>query len=309
MSPEDFSGFHTIHELLDKADVSSTIYADGWSGVATIPYLLRYQTQFFASMDDFYTGCQRGKLSSYTFIEPRYGTAVDSGGVLRPENDQHPDSDVQEGENLIWRVYEKIRSNKKIWNNCVFVITYDEHGGLYDHVPPPKTVNPDGNSSVNPQFDFTRLGIRVPAVIISPFVGPRKIVSDQFDHTTLLATAVSLFRDKPLDAGELGARAARANTLLRCLDESLYNNPREDVPKFPAPATPPTQSPAVLNDLLKKYVAQAAYLEQKLPPAARTGIDPASIRTDQEVQAYLQQVYVPLRTVPVELPAAGGGGR
>ncbi|MDQ2777354.1 MAG: hypothetical protein M3Y57_20915 [Acidobacteriota bacterium] len=142
MVPEDFSGFNTIHEVLEKADVSSTIYADGWSGVATIPYLLKYQTQFFASMDDFDKGCQRGELSSYTFIEPRYGTALDSGQVLRAENDQHPDSDVREGENLIWRIYDKIRSNKKIWNNSVFVITYDEHGGLYDHVPPPRQSTP-----------------------------------------------------------------------------------------------------------------------------------------------------------------------
>ena len=101
MAPEDFSGFNTIHEVLDKADVSSTIYADGWSGVATIPYLLKFQTQFFDTCDDFNQGCKRGKLSSYTFIEPRYVTALDSGGVLRPQNHQHPDSDVAEGENLI----------------------------------------------------------------------------------------------------------------------------------------------------------------------------------------------------------------
>jgi phospholipase C len=307
MSPEDFSGFNTIHEVLDKADISSTIYADGWSSVATIPYLLKYQTQFFATLDDFYQGCKRGKLSSYTFLEPRYGTAADSGGVLRPQNDQHPDSDVAEGENLIQRVYQALRGAKKIWDNCVFVITYDEHGGLYDHVPPPATVSPDGKSSVDPSFDFTRLGVRVPAIVISPFVRARTIVSDQFDHTSLLATAAALFLKRPLAPAELGARAAQANTLLNCFDKTLYNNPRQDTPAFPAPA-PPTPRPAVAaNDLLKEYVNQAAYLEQKLPAGERTGIDPASIQTDAEAQDYLQRVYALLPKVPIELPAAGGG--
>jgi phospholipase C len=308
MAPEDFSGFNTIHEVLDKADVSSTIYADGWSGVATIPYLLKFQTQFFATFDDFIQGCKRGKLSSYTFIEPRYGTALDSGGVLRPQNDQHPDSDVAEGENLIRRVYGAIRGNKKIWNNCVFVVTYDEHGGLYDHVAPPATVNPDGKSSVNPSFDFTRLGLRVPAVVISPFVSPRKIVSDQFDHTTLLATAAALFLKRPLQADELGARAAQANTILNCFNEALYDNPRQDMPAFPAPASPAPLPETEANDLLKEYVQQAIFLEQKLPAGQRTGIDTSKIQTDGEAQDYLQRVYALLPQIQAGLPATGGDG-
>lgn len=308
MAPEYLSGFKTIHEVLDKADVSSTIYADGWSGLATIPYLLKYQTQFFATLDDFYQGCKRGKLSSYTFIEPRYGTAPDSGGVLRPQNDQHPDSDVAEGENLILRIYQAIRSNKKIWNNCLFVVTYDEHGGLYDHVPPPATVSPDGKSSVNPNFDFTRLGLRVPAVLISPFIQPRTIVKDQFDHTSLLSTASLLLRNRPLDPAELGKRAAASNTLLKCFDPSLYNNPRGDTPTFP-PAATPTAIPAVApNDLLMDYVQQAIYLEQKLPVAIRTGIGLESIKTDADAQKYLQRVYALLPKIQTGLPAAGGGG-
>jgi phospholipase C len=308
MAPEYLSGFTTIHELLDRANVSSTIYADGWSGVATIPYLLKYQTQFFASMDDFYQGCKRGKLSSYTFIEPRYGTTVDAQGVVRPESDQHPDSDVAEGENLILRVYEAIRANKKIWNSCMFVITYDEHGGLYDHVPPPGGApNPDGKNSANPAFDFTRLGVRVPAVVVSPFVRPKTIVSDQFDHTSLLATASAILRKRPLDPSELGKRAAAANTLINCFDESLYNNPRQDMPHFGAPKT--NTRPAVApNDLLMEYVRQAALVEQSVPPAKRTGIDPAGIKTDAEAQKYIERVYALLGDVKIEAPATGGIG-
>jgi len=307
MSPDDFSNFTTIHEVLDKADVSSTIYADGWSGVATIPYLLKFQTQFFATMDDFLQGCKRGKLSSYTFIEPRYGTSADPGGLLRPQNDQHPDSDVREGENLIWRVYNAIRGNKKIWNNCALILTYDEHGGLYDHVYPRTTVNPDGENSVNPSFDFKRLGVRVPAVIVSPFVKAGTIVSDTFDHTSILKTAASLFRPaQPLDPTELGLRAARANDLSNCFDASLFGNPRQDTPQFPAQGTIPPMPATGLNDLMSEYVQQAVFVEQKLPPGARTGIDPASIRTDRDAQQYLEKVYEALRSGAIEVPAVGG---
>ncbi|MDQ2777353.1 MAG: hypothetical protein M3Y57_20910 [Acidobacteriota bacterium] len=95
---------------------------------------------------------------------------------------------------------------------------------------------------------------------------------------------------------------------MSCFDASLYHNPRQDVPKFPSLASPAPQPPTRPNDLLQEYVAQAAYLEKKLPSGARTGTNLADIHTDHDAQVYLQRVYAALRSVPVQLPAAGGGG-
>ncbi len=67
------------------------------------------------------------------------------------------------------RVYETVR-NSTLWNSTVVLIFYDEHGGFFDHIPPPLVPNPDGRNSTDPPFNFTRLGIRIPAILISPYV-------------------------------------------------------------------------------------------------------------------------------------------
>jgi hypothetical protein len=101
----------------------------------------------------------------YIFIEPSYG--IDN-------NDQHPPHNVLHGEELISKVYKTLRESPR-WNRMLLIITYDEHGGCYDHVPPPPAVPPDNSS---PQFHvgminpFAIYGPRVPAVLVSPYIEP-----------------------------------------------------------------------------------------------------------------------------------------
>lgn len=85
-------------------------------------------------------------------------------------NDQHPDHSVREGERLMKNVYEALRKSPK-WNETLFIITYDEHGGFYDHVSPPQegVPSPDGKDNIY-GFDFKRLGLRVPTILISPWI-------------------------------------------------------------------------------------------------------------------------------------------
>ena len=74
----------------------------------------------------------------------------------------HPDHDVSEGDKLIKKIYDALRAGPK-WESTALIITFDEHGGFFDHVPPPTNIpNPDGLNSTNPAFDFTREGVRVP---------------------------------------------------------------------------------------------------------------------------------------------------
>ena len=202
----------TIFNLLEDAGVPWRIYHGG-SLLTSFAFLLHEQLHQFATHDEakrrFYEMDQFWKdvestdgLPSYSFIEPRYF----SSHLFGPQNDMHPDylpihpeglSNVEQGELLIYQIYEALRKSPS-WENTLFVITFDEHGGCYDHVSPPATVSPDG--VVIPQeqpggsgFQFNRLGVRVPAVLISPYIEQGTICHTVFDHTSIIKTIINCF--------------------------------------------------------------------------------------------------------------------
>ena len=157
--------------------------------------------------------------AAYTFIEPDYGNDLPpSPGDFTCGNSQHPLDDVTRGERLIKSVYETLRASPH-WNDSVLLVTYDEHGGFYDHVPPPIAVPPgDGISdedNVFNHFNFDRLGVRVPAVVISPLIERNVVDGTTYDHTSLLATVESIFGLQPLTA-----RDAAASNLMKLFTRS-----------------------------------------------------------------------------------------
>lgn len=136
----------------------------------------------FGDMDDFSHRVANGRLPAYSFIEPGFGAG---------ENSQHPDYDVAQGEQLIWSIYNTLRTNLEIWNSTLFIITYDEHGGLYDHVGPPRTATPPDDKIGQYGFDFSRFGVRVPAVLVSPLISMGTVfraANGTIDHTSVLQT-------------------------------------------------------------------------------------------------------------------------
>ncbi len=157
----------------------------------------------FYSLDEFAATVNDPDFSTpYCFIEPNYGNLLPlTPGDFTCGSSQHPLDDVTRGERLIKQVYETIR-NSPHWENSLLVVTYDEHGGFYDHVAPPPAVNPGDRITdpVNNQhhFDFTQLGVRVPAVVISPRIPANVIDKTVYDHTSLLATVEKLFGLEPL---------------------------------------------------------------------------------------------------------------
>lgn len=145
----------------------------------------------------------------FTFIEPKYmGT---------DQNDDHPPHNTMKAEKLIADVYNAIRSNKKLWESTLFVITYDEHGGFYDHVPEPDAIPPDAHQE---EYTFDKLGVRVPALLISPWLkkGVEKTV---FDHTSLLKYLIDKWQLDPL-----GERTRHANSIAVAL--KFAQEPRQD---------------------------------------------------------------------------------
>lgn len=169
----------------------------------------------------------------YTFIEPNYGNVLPT----TPEDftcgtSQHPLDDVTRGERLIKQVYEAIR-NSPHWNDSLLLVTYDEQGGFFDHVNPPSTVSPgdtiSDETNNHHNFDFDQLGIRVPAIVISPLIPRNMVDHETYDHTSLLATMEKMFGFSPLTK-----RDAQANTLNHLLS---LNTPRSDAPtSLPEPA-------------------------------------------------------------------------
>lgn len=235
MSPEFYSGFYTVYEELAKQGVSSCIYWSDWSGTLTFSGLMAHQNLFYDSYANFAAVCAGNPddVPTYCFIEPQYNPANNSAGGTLPATDQHPDNDMRDGEALIENVYNAIRQNDDLWHSSVFLIIYDEHGGIFDHVRPVPLPSPDNISSIAPFFDFTLSGVRVPAVVISPYIRPKTICSTIFDHTSVIATALKLFTPANWPSDSLFARAEAANTFDTVLD--LNTTPNDVWPNFAAP--------------------------------------------------------------------------
>ena len=137
----------------------------------------------FGKFADFQADAAAGTLPAYSFLEPSWGSTG---------NSQHPNYDVALGETLIQQVYNTLRTGPG-WDQTLLIITYDEHGGCYDHVPPPGGAVPPDNSPGEFGFDFTRFGVRVPAVLVSPLIAAGTIFrvpdgSMPIDHTSVLKT-------------------------------------------------------------------------------------------------------------------------
>jgi Phosphoesterase family len=211
----------TIFNRLTLCERSWRIYHHDMPQSATLSAIWsELPDHLYSFEDDFMSDAMAGRLPNYSFIEPRYFSDL----ILhRMPNDQHPPHNVPYGERLIARCYDALR-NGAGWEQTLFIVTYDEHGGIYDHVPPPSAVSPD---NAHPDgFKFDRYGVRVPTVLISPWIPAGSIIRPPavskypFDHTSILATLRKLF-----DLGRpLTARDDAAPDLLSALSLKTPSN-------------------------------------------------------------------------------------
>lgn len=174
----------TIYELLVDHGFTAKIYYTDSTITLTYGGLLARQVP---DSNEFLDDCKSNNLPDYYFLERRYNASDGTNPVAA--SDQHPDHDVSEGEKLVLQVFNAVRSNPDVWDSTLLVIVYDEHGGLFDHMAPPAAVSPDNINSSSPFFAFDRLGVRVPAVLVSPYIAPGTVITDVFDHTSIIATA------------------------------------------------------------------------------------------------------------------------
>jgi phospholipase C len=185
----------SIFARLDKANLTNPwkLYYSDFLQASTIRDVVSQmarESHFWATkrivhFDQFLTDSKNGTLPNYAVIEPAY--------YLTPKNDEHPPKSIGPGEELVAAVYNALRSGPQAqWLSTMLIITYDEHGGTYDHIPPPAAPPPDAIKTS--PFNFDRYGVRVPAVIVSPYIRPRTVLRPPpgaqypFDHTSILAT-------------------------------------------------------------------------------------------------------------------------
>jgi len=197
------------------------------------------------------------EFASYVFIEPTYNQPG--------ANDDHPCHNVLEGEKLIAEVYNALRANEALWRCSLLVILYDEHGGYYDHVTPPATVPPDHHQE---EFTFDQLGVRVPAILVSPYAR-KQVVNTQFDHTSLLRYLVEKWNLR-----SLGARVADVNT--HSIGPALTNVARTDAPmELPMPLPLKDSVAPIAATTLSSH--QSALLALSHSLESMTDVDPHEV--------------------------------
>jgi len=281
-----FEGFgpNTIH--------SYRIYSPGASILLANHYLVTHQAKF-ANYSQFEADALHGNLPAYTFVEPNYDDD-DNGNFA---NSQHPDFPVDRGERLIAEVYN-ILTKSPGWTSTLLLILYDEHGGLYDHVVPPTVAPlpqnahlPVTNSGPPFNFDFTRLGVRVPAVFVSPCIPAGTIINDQdYDHSSVVATVRKLYCQGTTPLTWREAQAATFENVLTLEGAAI----RTDVVNLPVPPIAPgetdinaSEEPRGPSDL-SVLMARSIEFSLQQRGIASPG-DPATLTTAAQVSAYLQQ--------------------
>jgi phospholipase C len=196
----------------------------------------------------FHSKARNGGLPRFSYLEPKWGYGkgkLDGSGFYCGKavgktygsqgNDYHPPAWLGPGEAFVNEVYESLIADAKAWQRTLLMITFDEHGGTYDHVDPGwGAVQPDAHRGPD-GFAFDRYGVRVPTLLVSPWVTAGTVFRSpnpkvKFDHTSMIATVLNWCGIDPGSAG-LGDRVAAAPTF----DAVLADQQREDVPTFTVP--------------------------------------------------------------------------
>ncbi|AKF07385.1 phospholipase C [Sandaracinus amylolyticus] len=209
-------GDHIIYQQLDRAGVSWRIYYE------TVPFvygayphwaLAPAQRARIRSYDHFAADLASGDVAEVTYIDPSWDFAQ---GI--DAHDEHPHADVQNGQAWIREIVTAIMASP-IWRESAIILTYDEWGGFYDHVPPPEACPPgDHAPALGPSHQpggFDRLGFRVPLVVVSPYSRPAHVS----DRVTDLSSVVRLLQARYL-LPAMSARDANAWPLLDMFDFS-----------------------------------------------------------------------------------------
>ena len=211
---------------LDRTGVSWRWYAHDIASLRLIDrhYRVGSGSNFFwfdrstwVNKTTFLDHASKGDLPAVAWIDPNFEDLPIVGP--NESNDDHPPADVMAGQDLVLKLYNAVVGSPA-WKKTLLVIVYDEHGGFYDHVEPEDAADDD------PQFK--KFGVRVPAIVVSPWVERGKVSHKVFDHTSLIKTILLRFCRRPDGTiPDMGARVNNAEHLGTLL---TLDTPRDPTP-------------------------------------------------------------------------------
>ncbi|OJJ21201.1 hypothetical protein BKI52_11585 [marine bacterium AO1-C] len=229
----------------------------------------------FDVMDNFLTKAKNGTLPTFSFLEPEWGLIkniiITKLGING--NDYHPPTNLQPGEIFVKSIYDALTSNKEAWEQTLFIINFDEHGGTYDHVAPPWNAAAPWDNKETPTptayekgFEFDRFGVRVPLILVSPLIEASTVFRASgdvpYDHTSVIATILTMMGVSK-DKWNLGSRVANAPTFENIL---TLSTPRTDVPEIQVNANAKVADVDAPPNDIQKIMAQSiltSALQQK----------------------------------------------
>jgi phospholipase C len=290
----------TVFNRLEEAGLTWRVYYDtsqmvSFTGMLHAAVLEPYWKTNFRSMDQFYEDVKNGNLPAYSFVEPR---------MVFNHNDMHPPfgtlkeseyegqefydsalSDVRAGETLLHNIYSALRTAKSAKGsnamNTAFLVTFDEHGGTFDHVPPPSAVPPTQDAAAGEMnFTFERLGCRVPALLVSAYTAPGSIIHDEMHHGSLIATLNRLHGLSPLTR-----RDATANNVFNAVN---LTTPRQS---WEWPVTHPAYTPKNPEDVPKPHDAKHKHRPLSAPAQGLLGLLLAKYEPSLPVPATYGDAY------------------
>ncbi|HWG73725.1 MAG TPA: alkaline phosphatase family protein [Acidimicrobiales bacterium] len=224
------SGFGTIFDMLNAFGISWKDYFADLPTAGLFPYVVEQNPDKVVQVADFFADCAGGTLPFFSLVDPESFEGSE-------ENPQ----DVQSGAYYAYRVIDAV-TKSPAWGSTVLILTFDEHGGYYDHVPPVPAVRPDGivpavgSDTYGDLYSWT--GFRVPTVVVSPWARPNFVSHTVYDHTSILRLIETKW-----NLPALSARDANANNMLDCLD--LHRAAFLTPPNL-TPASVPTGVPACM---------------------------------------------------------------
>jgi phospholipase C len=212
-------------------------------------YVPDAESNFF-KIEQFVTMAENGTLPAFSFVEPAWGGAIElinkDKAYIFNGDDYHPPADTVQGENRLKELFTAINKNPAAWAKTLFIVTFDEHGGTYDHVPPPWGAKPpwgDGKPWFRLQNDFAfdRFGVRVPTILISPLIQEGTVFRSPsgvpYDHTSVIATILD-WQQVDKRTWNLGARVASAPTFDNVITLTTPRTDNPFAPTQPSKGTP-----------------------------------------------------------------------